>query len=31
MIFPLGFELIYQLHTLIGIRLEEAAALLQGS
>lgn len=31
MFFPLDFELIYQLQTLINIFLEEEAALLQGS
>lgn len=31
MFFPMAIELIYQLHTLIGICLEEKAALLQGS
>lgn len=31
MFFPLDFELIYQLHTLIAICLEEEAALLQAS
>lgn len=31
MFFPLDFELIYQLQTLIDICLEEEAVLLQGS